>query len=180
MEMLAIDCETSGLIHNRTLVDWQLPEIVEVTLVRFDLATGAVVDEFDALVKPAREFDETTKAAQVHGITNAMVVDAPRFAGVFPRVRAMIEAAPVVVGHNVSFDREAIDVEAARLKVTPIAWPRCLDTIEQTMHLVGRRMSLAELHRHLTGVAHAGAHRSRGDVDALIRCCVELHKKDML
>ncbi len=70
-----------------------------------------------------------------------------------------------------------IDIEFERLKATKVAWPRVICTIEQTMHYIGRRMTLSVLHEHLFGEKFQGAHTAFGDVSALVRICVELHKR---
>jgi len=179
---LVVDTETTGLIPNATIKDDRLPEIVEVyaALVDFSNDGGYVIaDEFDKLVKPSRPIVEDSKSGSRHGITNVMVRDAPAFRAVLPRLKAMIEAAPVVVAHNATFDREAIDIEARRAGVA-IVWPPLLCTIEQTMGLRGHRLTLSDLHEALTGMRFEGAHRAKVDVAALIRCIGELVRRDML
>ena len=74
---------------------------------------------------------------------------------------------------------EMLDLEADRIG-TKIVWPKGICTVEATIHLIGRRMTLSELYQHLFGDSFAGAHRARRDVEALVRCCVELKKRDLV
>jgi DNA polymerase-3 subunit alpha len=108
-----------------------------------------------------------------------MVRDAPPIEVVFPRIKKIIEASPLVIAHNASFDREVVDIEAERLKAI-VAWPRVICTVEQSTFLKGYRLSLSELHEFLTGTKFAGAHRAKVDVEALARCVVEMIRRDML
>lgn len=92
----------------------------------------------------------------------------------------MLLKADVVVGHNLSFDMEMIDLEMERLSVA-LAWPRQkVCTVEQTVHHFGRRIALGELYRVLTGEEHTNAHRALGDVDATIACLMEMRRRDWL
>lgn len=179
MRALIFDCETSGLVPNRTITDGKLPEIVEFCGFLVNLPEGIVIDEVDTLIKPTRGIDERSKAAEATGITNDMVRDAPTFRQAFPRIRAIIEAAPMAIAHNATFDQEMIDIEAKRIGES-IRWPRLMCTVEQTMHLKGVRLPLSDLHELLFGLKFAGAHRARVDVEALVRCVAELMKRDVL
>jgi DNA polymerase III epsilon subunit-like protein len=181
MIALLLDCETTGLLINRTVADALLPRIVEFhgSLINFESGEIKVERELDTLVKPAGVIDELSKATEVTGITNAMVRNAPSINEVMPKIEKLIEESPLVIAHNASFDREVIDVEAARLGIA-IKWPRVLCSIEQTMHVKGHRMSLGELHEHLLKERFVGAHRARADVAALARCVNEMIKRDML
>jgi hypothetical protein len=69
-----------------------------------------------------------------------------------------------------------IDLEAKRLNRV-IKWPPLVCTVEQSIHYKGHRMNLGDLHEHLLGVRFSGAHRAKEDVDALVRCCVEMRKR---
>ena len=170
---LVIDTETSGLLDNGTLPLQKQPEIIEwfSTLVDFD--TGEIKSEIDTLIKPARPV--SAEITGITGITNEMLADAPPFSVVADQIREAIEGAPRVIAHNLSFDREITDLCFRRLDWT-IKWPRLICTVEQTLHLKGFRQNLQGLHEHLFGERFAEAHRARNDVQALVRCCVELRK----
>lgn len=178
--MLAFDTETTGLIQNRTLPDHHQPEVVEIYLALCDLdENGRVLAEIDTLIKPTKPIDEEGKAASVHGITNAMVANAPSFKDKFPDIKKVIEVQPRVGGHNATFDQEIIDIEAGRIGGL-VKWPRLICTVEQTLHIKGHRLSLSALHEHLLGQPFAGAHRAKADVAALIRCMVKMRELGML
>jgi DNA polymerase III epsilon subunit-like protein len=137
------------------------------------------VDSLDTLVRPRGSIDRTSKAAEITGITDETLRDAPPIETVFPRIKAIIESSPLVIAHNASFDREVVDIEAERLN-QKVAWPRVLCTVEQTAHLKGYRLSLSDLYFEFFGERFAGAHRARVDVDALARIVVEMIRRDLL
>jgi DNA polymerase-3 subunit alpha len=108
-----------------------------------------------------------------------MLTNVPTFTKVADRIIAMIEGAPLVISHNASFDQEVLDIEAARLG-RQIHWPRLLCTVEQTVHLTGKRLTLTDLHNLLFEEKFADAHRAKADTQALIRCCRELVRRGEL
>lgn len=178
MRTLIADCETTGLLYTRLIPIEKQPEVIEFYGAVVDLDTGEISDEFDTLVKPEKEINEKSQAFRKVGITNDMVKDAPDFRKCAPRIKQLIEGAEVVIAHNCSFDKEMLDIEFEKLG-QEIVWPRVLCSVEQTVHLVGRRLKLIELYQRLFNEKFA-AHRAKGDVTALIRVCVELRKRGVV
>jgi len=181
MRALLIDCETTGLSLNRTVADAWRPKIVEFhgSLLELSPEGSEIVTELDTLIRPRGSIDETSKATEITGITNETLREAPPIEVVFPKIKKLIEESPMVIAHNVSFDREVLDVEAERLRQT-IHWPRVLCTVEQTQHIRGYRLSLSDLHEEFFGEKFAGAHRARVDVAALARIVCEMIRRDLL
>jgi len=178
MIALLFDTETTGLLENHTMRIDRLPHVIEYYSCLADLDTGDVLEEIDLLVRPPIKIsDEITG---ITGISNEMVEAAPPFSEVAPRIKLSLEAAPIVVAHNLSFDMEMITVEMERIG-DKIKWPRRrLCTVEQTIHLLGYRLNLSGLHMHLFNEEFKGAHRAKVDVTALLRCCVELRKRNVI
>jgi DNA polymerase III epsilon subunit family exonuclease len=87
------DCETTGTTPGRD-------EIVSVALVRLD-ADGVETSRLASLVRPSGSIP--AEATAVHGISDADVASAPRFAAIAPALLAELEGA-VFVAHNVRFD----------------------------------------------------------------------------
>jgi DNA polymerase III alpha subunit (gram-positive type) len=152
----------------------RLPEIVEFCGITLNLETGEILKEIDTLIKPSKSVtEETTK---ITGLRDEDLEGAGAFADKKDGIRNLIESAPLVIAHNLSYDKEMIDIEYERLGET-IRWPRLLCTVEATIYLKGYRMNLTGLHEYLFGTGFPSAHRARNDVEALVRCCVELHKR---
>lgn len=99
---VVIDVETTGL-------DPETERVVEIcaALVQPD---GSARILLDTLVDP----EQPMKATAIHGITDADVVGAPRFATLVDTVRALV-GRRVVAGHNIRFDLTFLDREFNRL-----------------------------------------------------------------
>lgn len=80
----------------------------------------------DQLVKPQRPIENSF----IHGITDALVADAPTFSEVYPRVRELLEG-KVVVGYNINFDMGILDCDCDRLgleRIRPAVLHCAMDT----------------------------------------------------
>lgn len=179
MKAICFDTETDGLVINRTLRLEKQPEIIEFYACVADLSTGAIGAEVHRLCKPKTPIDEKGKAHKAVGLTNAMLADEQPFAAYADEVKAFMEQGLPVIAHNVSFDVEMVDIELERLG-KKLAWPPCICTVEQTVHVKGYRMSMNDLHEYLFGERFEGAHRANIDVAALVRCATELYRRGML
>lgn len=171
------DTETTGLVENRTLRIARQPEIIEFYACEVDLDSGTILRELDLLIKPRLKIPDFI--VKHTGITNEMVEAAPPFEDVADSIVEFLERADVTIAHNVSFDKDVVEIELQRLQ-RKINWKRSICTIEQSMHITGHRMNLSALHLHLLKEKFAGAHRAKADVAALIRCCVELRKQEAI
>ena len=87
-QVVILDTETTGLDYDA--------EIVQVSLIDME---GRVL--MDTLVKPSISIPED--AIRIHGITNEMVVDAPRFAEIDGKLMDLVRNKILVI-YNVSFD----------------------------------------------------------------------------
>ncbi len=172
------DLETTGLLSSRLIPLKKQPFATEAYLALVDLDTGPdPLWEIDTLINPQTPI--STEITKITGIDDSMVKDAPPFTKIAPLLRMAIENSPRVLAHNASFDCEMLSIEFEREGVT-LAWPQTICTVEQTIHLLGHRLTLQGLHEHLFGERFKEAHRARNDVKALIRCCVELRKRGEL
>ncbi len=104
--LVVVDVETTGF---RTT-----DRVVEVAAVSLDARTLEVVDEFETLVNPGRGVGPTA----VHGITDAMVVDAPSFRGVAAELTERLHGG-VLVAHNLRFDQRMLNQEYEKFMDEP-------------------------------------------------------------
>jgi DNA polymerase III epsilon subunit-like protein len=159
------------------MADSWLPEIIEIYAEMVDLANDNSIAYLHHFIKPTRPISE--EITRITGIDNATVDKQPGFRDIAPIIIELIEKAPSVIAHNAHFDCECLDIEASRIGLE-IKWPRTICTVEQTVHLTGRRLTLSALHEHLFGERFADAHRAKTDCAALIRCARELFKRGEL
>ena len=131
---------------------------------------GEVVAEFQTLVNPGGAIPAFISV--LTGITDAMVIDAPRIESAFP---AFLEfaAGSVLVAHNAGFDISFLK-SAARRTGTP--WPGfdVLDTLTLARQLVTndespnhKLSSLARVFASTTTPDHRALHDARATVDVL-------------
>lgn len=186
MKAVLFDTETSGLVRNRTLKLDSQPEIIEFYACVCDLKKGRIIKEYDTLIKPAKPLldkplpgDKKT-ITEITGIDNKMLEKSKPFSAHIKAIASILSAAPVVIAHNASFDREMVEIELERCGIKDFKWPKLICTVEQTIHIKGFRLSMSNLHQELFGEPFTGAHRAKADVAALLRCCMELHKRDVL
>lgn len=179
MIVVAFDTETTGLVDNHTIKLDKQPEIIELYACAFDDHNGKVLRDLDLLLKPSRPIADDITA--ITGITNAMVADQPPFKHYSYDLMLFLEDGNSITGHNLSYDMEMVELEMERLKCdAKVKWPPGICTVEQTVHLLGIRLSLSALHDYLFGEKFTGAHRAKQDVKAQMRCYMELKKRGEL
>lgn len=180
MKAILFDTETTGLIKNRKLPLDEQPEIIEFYGCLANLKTGKVLDELEILIKPKRSISE--KITKITGINNEAVMECSYFKNHYDRILNFLfrKDSKATIAHNFSYDKDMIEIEFERIGGVKHDWINPICTIEQTMHLQGYRLNLSNLHNELFNEAFKGAHRAKEDVMALLRCCVELHKRKMI
>jgi DNA polymerase III epsilon subunit-like protein len=180
MIALIFDTETTGLVNNRSLPLDRLPEIIEWCSFLVNLETGKILKEYETLVKPTvfPMSAQTIKETKTK-LTNGMLEKAKTFKDLAPKIVKIIEDAPLLIAHNVSFDKEMCDIEMERLGQS-IKWPPVRCTVEQSVFVKGKRLNLTKLHAELFGTEFEDAHRARNDVAALTRCAIEMFRRGWL
>jgi DNA polymerase III epsilon subunit family exonuclease len=113
LTFVAFDVETTGLSAIAC-------KLVELSGVKFKLgasssASNLELDTFSALINPGEPIPPEVSA--LHGITDAMVKDAPRVDSVLPQFYQWCGSAAdtVLIAHNASFDVEFLKVNSQRL-----------------------------------------------------------------
>lgn len=170
-----IDCETTDLIPNRSLRDDKLAHIIQFYGCMVDLDSEAppiVIKQ--SLFNPGVPIPD--KIQRITRITDEMVKYAPKFLNKAVKVRDFLQSAPLIIAHNCSFDKEVLDIELERAGV-PIKWPPCLCTVEASIHLHGKRLTLSALYEDLFKEKFKDAHRADVDVAALVRVVRELRRR---
>ena len=92
MTFSVIDVETTGLSAKSG------DRILEIGIVRLT-DNGEPIEKLDTLVNPGMK----VRATHVHGITDEMVRDAPRFREIVPHLCSLLDGT-VIAAHNASFD----------------------------------------------------------------------------
>ncbi len=171
LPVLVLDTETTGL-------DVDGDEIVSVGAVRLHgprVYRGAALDQ---LVRPGRPIPPRSTA--VHGITDAMVAQAPNFRDTLPVIRAAARHC-VVVGHNIGFDLTLLRRQSAKA-AADWADPPWLDVLLLAAALDPREtdLNLESIATRL-GVNVSGRHTALGDAlvtaEVYLRLAAQLEQR---
>jgi DNA polymerase III subunit epsilon len=126
---------------------------------------GEVVGTFQTLVDPGAEIPPSI--VLLTGITQSMVIDAPRLPEVLPTFAEFVGSA-VIVGHNVRFDLSFLDAASDRLGYPRFSLNRWVDTAALARRLVRtevRNLRLASLAAHFRSPT-TPTHRALDDATA--------------
>ena len=148
-----IDVETTGLSpeHER---------IIELAIVRAD-EHGRPLDQWVSRLQP----DRPVGATHVHGITEADLAHAPRFADLAVSIGTALQGM-VVVGHNAEFDVAFLRAEFARAGMPMPVFSTYCTLQASTLYLPQlRRRKLADCCAAV-GVTNQQAHSALGDAYA--------------
>ena len=91
-DFVVIDIETTGLDPN-------FDEIIEIAALK--IRNGETIDTFQTLIKPDHEISDFI--TMYTGISNEMVLDAPKLISILPKFIEFTKA-DTLVGHNINFD----------------------------------------------------------------------------
>ena len=167
--MIFGDTETTGLLKPEANDLNMQPYITELYLVKLKLVENefVFVDEFSSFFKPPMPLDPII--TKITGITDEMLADAPTFANKYIELCHFFMGEDTFVAHNAAFDVGMIWTELARLQCEiKFPWPyRHLCTVELSLGIEHHRLKLKDLYFKATGLPHTGAHRAKGDVEAL-------------
>jgi CBS domain-containing protein len=167
LDAAALDTETTGL-------DTAKARIVQIGAIA--VSHGRILDgrQIEVLVDP--EIAIPAASTRIHGVTNAMVRNAPAFAAAWTAVQAFVEKR-VVIGHAIGFDLSMLEREAAR---AGLAWqkPRSL-----CVRLLARLVEPGQVDRSLDaiaarlGIVITDRHSALGDARAAAEIFVALLPK---
>lgn len=177
MFALIFDTETDGLITTLAAKLDRLPQILSLYYNVVNLQTGTSMKTGNYLFKPSKPIPEDM--TKIHGITNEMVKDAPKFVECADQLMREFSTIPLAIAHNAQFDSDMLNIEMMRCE-RKISWGRVICTVEQTIWLEGYRLSLTNLYKYLFDKDFDEKHSASGDVTALSECCVELFKRGWL
>lgn len=160
-----LDIETTGGKYNEE-------GITEIAIYRFD--GHEIVDQFASLINPERPIQPYV--VKLTGITNEMLVRAPKFYQVAKRIIEITEGC-ILVAHNALFDTRILREEFSRLGYDFQRESLC--TVELSQKLLPNLPSynLEKLTKYL-GIPLVNRHRAQGDAQATVALFKLLLSKD--
>ena len=178
--MIAIDTETTGLLHPSAADLHLQPYIIEIYACKFDKDFNFQGELYTRIRAP---IPVPPKITEITGIDDSMLIGAPSFVQCYDRLCEFFRGEHTVFAHNCSFDMGMLRLELQRYGWEyKFPWPKNqICTVEASYPIKNRRMNLKELHFMATGKEEiAGAHRARNDVGALVKCIMWLYKEGFL
>ncbi|MEU5210503.1 DEDDh family exonuclease [Streptomyces sp. NPDC020742] len=148
-----VDVETTGLARD--------DRIISAAVYQLD-AQGEVQDHWYTLVNPQRD----PGPVWIHGLTSAVLADAPLFPEIAPELSRRLEDR-VLVAHNAMFDWSMISREYARAAATaPVRQRLCTIALSKELGLPLPNHKLESLAAHY-GVVQQQAHHALDDARVL-------------
>jgi DNA polymerase-3 subunit epsilon len=151
-DYVIVDVETSGLDPA------QGARVIEIAAVRVT-QSGAEVAHMSSLINPG---DGETGADWIHGITPAMILDAPKFSEVFDAFAELLDNA-IFVAHHAKFDEGFVAAEAKHAGLNLAVMPGlCTYWLARATVSGTQNLKLGTLAEHF-GIAQLGAHSALDD-----------------
>ncbi|NBM14791.1 DEDDh family exonuclease [Streptomyces sp. GC420] len=148
-----VDVETTGLARD--------DRIVSAAVYRLD-SQGNVEDHWYSTVNPQRD----PGPVWIHGLTSAMLADAPLFPDIAGELSARLDGR-VLVAHNAAFDWSMLAREFARARLTaPVRQRLCTIALAKELALPLPNHKLESLAAHY-GVVQERAHHALDDARVL-------------
>lgn len=194
MRILVFDTETTGLplVRNPSIFQTnKWPFMCQLSYITYDTIKQKVVSHYNSYVKLDPSISIPPDATKVHGITNEKCQQLGQPIDVVLDIwDAELREADLIVGHNISFDKRILMVEAIRKKrpqyftVNTIKKPeyctmknnvdRCkFQALSKTGETYYRYPKLFELHNLLFGYIPQGLHDAFSDVLICLRCYMQ-------
>jgi DNA polymerase III alpha subunit (gram-positive type) len=175
---IGFDTETSGLIKPQATSIEKQPHIFEIfcqKLIHKSNGEIEVIDGMGSMLDPG--VPVSSEITKITGIKQSDVDGAPSFGEFYPKLCEFFIGASELYAHNLAFDRAMLANELTRInKVIQFPWPHIHTcTVQKSMHIEQRRMSLTKLYDHFFGTTFS-AHRAEDDVNAMTKCYIELYK----
>ncbi len=149
MKIICLDIETTGLNKDND-------KIIEVGAALVDLETREIEKTFESFVSPGVKLPNLI--THLTGITDEMLVDAPRLTNIKSEIQEFIADYPIM-GHNINFDMDFL--EAAGIPTTNVR----LDSMDIAHITVPKAESYSlEIIASELGVEETGQHRALKDV----------------
>ena len=120
MRVIVLDTETTGLFPKGTIAmrdPANCPHIMQLSYMVYDTKTIKIIEDYDAIIKLAPETQISEKSIEIHGITREISIASgvPINVALFNLRSALYNHnVSLIVGHNISFDKQMLDMECIR------------------------------------------------------------------
>lgn len=189
MKIFVFDTETTWFINKKeTDLDKQ-PYVIQFAWILGELKNWEFneLDRIDMLIKP--KISIPYNSSQVHHIYDVDVKNAPEIESELEKILSYINTPDIIIWHNIEFDEEMIKLELKRQEKEYLYKPKqIICTMKSTVDFCAIRWNgerfkypkLWELHKKLFWEYFIWAHDALTDVEATLRCFIDLVNKDII
>jgi DNA polymerase III epsilon subunit-like protein len=204
MRIICFDTETTGLPENRNTSIYETlkwPHIVQLSFMVYDVEKKEIVEEYDEVIKIDEGVVLTPKSVEIHGISRDVISErGVPISNALLAFKRALNSCERCVGHNISFDKRLLIVEAIRNKgfdssdnsYVQFQFKNEFCTMLKSVEICKieklrgdgtiyfKYPTLIELHYHLFKKTPKNAHNSKVDVLICLRCyCKFVHNQDL-
>ena len=118
MKVLVFDTETSGLppkYNNNLLEINKWPYILQIAWILYDTEKNLILDKYVSFIKVDLNIKIEEKSIEIHKITHDKLQSKGKYiVEVLNKFNTILKLCDIIIGHNLSFDKNILLVEAQR------------------------------------------------------------------
>ena len=180
------DTETTGFINKKEIDLLKQPYVIQFAGILWELKDGTYreLERRNIFVNPGIPIPYW--ASQVHHIYDIDVKDAPSMQSQIDSIMEFINTADILIWHNIEYDEDMMKLELRRHEKSYLYAPdQIVCTMKNTVDFCALQWKwerlkypkLWELYKKLFGEYFIGAHDAMTDVEATLKCFLELEKQ---
>ena len=185
MKIFVFDTETTWFINKKDTSLEAQPKIIQFAGIFWDLEDWIFKEEkrVDILINPKMPIP--FESSKVHHLYDIDVKNAPFIEDKIDEIMSYINDSDAIIWHNIEYDEDMIKIELKRLNQEYRYQPKqVICTMKNTVDFCAIKWNwerfkypkLWELHKKLFDEYFIWAHDAMTDVEATLRCFVELAK----
>ena len=185
MKIFVFDTETTWFINKKDPSLEAKPKIIQFAGIFWDLENWIFKEEkrVDILINPKMPIP--FESSKVHHLYDIDVKNAPFIEDKIDEIMSYINDSDAIIWHNIEYDEDMIKIELKRLNQEYRYQPKqVICTMKNTVDFCAIKWNwerfkypkLWELHKKLFDEYFIWAHDAMTDVEATLRCFVELAK----
>lgn len=189
MKIFVFDTETTWFINKQEKDLDKQPHIIQFAWIYWDIDENWNFKEekrMDILINP--KIPIPYSSSEVHHIYDIDVKNAPYIEEVIDEILWYINSADAIIWHNIEYDEDMIKLELQRLnRIYDYKPKQVICTMNSTINFCKlpkknansswyKRPKLWELHKKLFNKYFIWAHDAMTDVEATLKCFIELYK----
>lgn len=185
MKIFVFDTETTGFINKKENDLNKQPKIIQFAWILWELKDWVFkeTERVNFLINP--KIPIPYNSSQVHHIYDIDIKDAPFMEDSIDKILYYINTPDIIIWHNIEYDQDMVKLELKRLNREFEYKPKqVICTMKNSVDFCAIQWNwerfkypkLWELHKKLFDEFFVGAHDALVDVEATLKCFIELVK----